>query len=353
MNKFIMYLAVSVSMLCISIVNAQEEDFREKIEALEQQKIRIQEEEREALKEKVEAINEELDNEEITFEEARKQKEEVAQEHALNMENRLAIIDNTIALLERGVAVETTTIPEDDYEDDLYVWYKDRRYDVDDIFSRRHRKYDRRTYTDFVVALGLNHTLIDGQSLEDSPYSIGNSRFFEMGWTWSTRVFNNSNFLRFRYGVSFQFNGLSPKDNMYFVKNDDQTDLEVFPENLNKAKLRMDNLVIPFHFEFGPSRKVEREDYFRYSTYRKFKLGIGGYAGLNIGTRQKLKYQQDGDRIKEKIKNNYNTNTFIYGLSAYIGVGDTSLYVKYDLNPVFNNAVTEQNNISLGLRFDL
>ncbi|MFT6749305.1 MAG: hypothetical protein ACJAQ1_001243, partial [Flavobacterium sp.] len=30
----------------------------------------------------------------------------------------------------------------------------------------------------------------------------------------------------------------------------------------------------------------------------------------------------------------------------------TSLYVKYDLNPLFKDNVAKQNNISLGLRFD-
>lgn len=43
-------------------------------------------------------------------------------------------------------------------------------------------RYDRRTYSDFVMALGLNNAIIEGQSLNDSPYKIGGSRFFEMGW---------------------------------------------------------------------------------------------------------------------------------------------------------------------------
>jgi len=29
------------------------------------------------------------------------------------------------------------------------------------------------------------------------------------------------------------------------------------------------------------------------------------------------------------------------------------LYLKYDLNPLFKDNVIDQNNISLGLRFDL
>ena len=40
-------------------------------------------------------------------------------------------------------------------------------------------------------------------------------------------------------------------------------------------------------------------------------------------------------------------------MSGYLGLGDCSLYVKYDLSPIFNNATVDQNNISLGVRLDL
>ena len=53
------------------------------------------------------------------------------------------------------------------------------------------------------------------------------------------------------------------------------------------------------------------------------------------------------------MKNDFNTEDFVYGLSGYVGWGGTSLYLKYDLNPVFAEPNIEMNNISLGLRFDL
>ena len=68
---------------------------------------------------------------------------------------------------------------------------------------------------------------------------------------------------------------------------------------------------------------------------------------------QKLKYRIDGDRIKDKQKGVFEVNNFVYGLSSYVGIGSSALYVKYDLSPVFNNQSKKQNNISLGLRIDL
>ena len=102
----------------------------------------------------------------------------------------------------------------------------------------------------------------------------------------------------------------------------------------------------------GPSRRIDRDNYFRYNDDRSFKVGLGGYAGFNLGTRQKLKYEDNGEDVKEKIKGNYNTNNFIYGLSGYIGWGDFSLYCKYDLNTIFKDNPVDERNISLGLRWD-
>lgn len=90
---------------------------------------------------------------------------------------------------------------------------------------------------------------------------------------------------------------------------------------------------------------------FWHKTARPF--GIGGYCGFNLGTRQKLKYEIDGDRVKDKLKRDYTANNLIYGLSAYAGFDTVLLYVKYDLNPVFKDDAIDQHNISLGLRFDL
>ncbi len=340
----------------VQILNAQEVTNTDKIEKLKAQKEVIISAEKEALKKEVEAINERLDNNEITREEAQKLKEEAAQIHALNIENGIAILDNRIALLERN---GTESLGTDTNKITIGLGAKDPD-DGDVIFGINFRsggeekiKYDRRTSSNLVIAFGLNNAIVDGQSLDDSDYRILGSRFFEIGWAWKTRVFKNSNFLRLRYGISYTSNGLKPTDNRYFVVNGDQTELEEFPLELSKSKFRMDNIVAPLHFEFGPSRVVQTEKSIRYYTDRKFRIGLGGYIGANISTRQKLKYRENGNRIKDKIKRDYNTSDLIYGLSTYIGFGDMSLYAKYDLSPIFRNAEIEQNNVSLGLRFDL
>jgi len=357
MRTITIYLLALATFFVVQNTIAQE-DYKEKVTDLQQQKEKITEQEKEALKFEVEEINKRLSNGQITTEEADSLKKGAAEKRALNIADRTAIINTRIALLERN---EGILMP--DVETDPARATQIRiGIDIDGkpaeeyIFSRKNKelKYDHRTHSDFVLAVGLNNAIIDGQSLEDTPYKVGGSRFFEMGWQWRTRVFQNSNFLRFNYGVSFQFNGLKPKDNQYFVTDaSGQTVLEDFALPLDKSKLRMDNLVFPLHFEFGPSKNKKTENTIRYSLQNQFRMGVGGYGGFNLGTQQKLKYERDGENVKDKLKRGYNTSDFVYGLSAYAGFDGVLLYVKYDLNPIFKDATVEQRNISLGLRFDL
>ena len=358
MQAITKYLALIMLSLSVQIANAQVTTVKEdNIKLLEEKKETIKSNERELLKAEVEIINQRLEREEITQNEAEDLKKKYAKKRALNIENRIAIINNQIEIIKRNENGYDSYAKENENQVLLRIGSNDETGD-DFIFignkkDDKPRKYDRRTSNDLVLAFGLNNALIEGEKLDDSPYKFGSSRFFELGWAWKTRVFKESNFLRFKYGFSFQINGLKPKDNQYFVQDGDVTYLEEFSENLNKSKLTNTNLVFPVHFEFGPSKKIDKDTYFRYSTRHQFKVGLGGFAGFNMGTRQKLKYKLDGERIKDKIKRSYNSSSLVYGLSGYLAFDDVALYVKYDLSPIFKDQAINQNNISLGLRFDM
>lgn len=337
-------------------LEAQEKSYEKKIAVLENIKGDVVLKEKDALKREIELINKQLKRNEITIEKAKELKEEAAKKHALNIENSISIIDNKISLLKRNegdnFALNDKMLFEDDGMFKIDV-NGERVLSFNSNDWTREIKYDRRTYIDPVITFGMNNSIIEGKSLEDSPYKLGGSRFVELGWAWRTRVFKNSNALRFSYGVSFQFNGLKLKNNEYFVVNNGETELQEFEFELRKSKFRMDNLVFPLHFEFGPSKLSQTEKRIRYSIRNQFRIGIGGYGGFNLGARQKLKYARDGKNVKDKLKGGYNTSSFVYGLSAYLGFDGVQLYAKYDLNPIFKDAIVDQRNVSLGLRFDL
>ena len=327
-----------------------QEDYLEEIAKLKAERELIRDQEKEALKDEVEAINRRLERGEIETEAAAGLKEEAARKRARNIQDREEIINTRIALLERNQGQVLEIDPESGTADSEV---EEEKVDKEIFISKRKKhKYDRRTYSNLLVAFGLNNAVIEDLSLNETPYNTGRSRFFEIGWVWRTRVFNNAGGVRFHYGFAFQFNGLRSDNSLYFVVNEDGlVDQEVFPVPLNKSKLRLDNLVFPIHLEFGPSRKSESEYKIRYSVRGQFKVGVGAYGGFNIGHRQKLKYVNNGVNVKDKLIGGLGTNTFVYGLSGYIGVGIISFYVKYDLQTIFKDAVVDQRKISAGLRF--
>ncbi|WP_372920245.1 hypothetical protein, partial [Salegentibacter sp.] len=284
MKTIIIYLVVSLSSILFQEISAQSKDPGTQVETLEKLKKEIVTEEKEELKKTVTSLNRLVEQGKITAESAELQKETAAEKHAKNIENRITILENKFAL-------ESRNSP-----NDKSVWLRLGEDGKVGGLDTNPNKYDRRTTNDIVIAVGFNNALEEGQSLNDSDFKLAGSRFFEIGWAWKTRVFEKSNWLRLKYGVSFQFNGLKPVDNQIFEQEGNETYLTEFNYNLKKSKFRMDNLVVPVHFEFGPSTKIETDRSIRYSTVGKLKIGLGGYAGLNIGERQKLKYEVDGEK---------------------------------------------------------
>jgi len=317
-TRHLVYLFILVA---VSQVNAQVND-GVKIETIKEN---IKAEERDALKVDIEAINKRLSKQEITYAEAEKLKKEAAEKRALNIENRVAIAVNRSQFLKRNKGLDSS----DDNENVFSIKIGASDKEIFGVKTKRTPpKQDIRTGNQLLFAMGFNNAIIDGVSLSDTPYKLGGSGFVELGWLWNTRVFKDSNFLRFKYGFSIQWNKYDIKNDQYFVQNTNQTTLQPFVGDLKRAKFRTTSLVIPVHFEFGPWNKKEYKD-------------------------GKLTYKKDGGRVNEKIRRGYNTNTFTYGVSAYIGIDDVSLYAKYDISPLFKNQLVDQNNISLGLRLDL
>jgi len=113
-------------------------------------------------------------------------------------------------------------------------------------------------------------------------------------------------------------------------------------------------LVAPLHLEFDFSKNKTKDGKPFFQSHQSFRLGLGCYAGLRLKSKQfQLFDDGNGHKVTLREKGDFNVNNFIYGISGYIGYNQTSLYVKYDLNPMFENNTVKQNNISLGVRFDL
>lgn len=358
MQKIIFYTVI----LLLSFVTkaiAQDKTFEERAKEIGNTIEIITREEKNALKSEIDAIDKEVLDGKITKQNAEALKLKIAEERAANIEAKVAVEEAKLnQLIQDKVdgkvkyATDTTSVR----IGKRFVI----RFENDTIKHKRKEYKERRTTSQFVFAMGLNNLVTKGEDLENSDYRFWGSHFYEWGLTYNTRIFKNNNLLHFKYGLSVMYNNLRPTENRFFEKSGDQT---VLMENITdpamnsiamkESRLRNVYLVAPLHLEFDLSGSTTKNDKTYFRTHQSLRLGIGGYGGLRVKTKQILKYEVDNKEVKQKIKDDYNASNFIYGLSAYIGYKETSLYLKYDINPLFKNNAVDQNNISLGIRFDI
>ena len=325
--------------------------------------------EKSALKKKVFLIDKDEQDGVITKVEALDMKQRAADETALRIEKKVEeeqsklnqlIQDKVDGLVEYDPLIENKSgghsiILGSSSRDSIggTTEYNIGSFKIYDGEKDKMERRSKRTTSQFVFAGGLNNLITKGENLENSDYRVWGSHFYELGMTYNSRILKNNNLLHAKYGLSVMYNNLRPTDNRYFAKNGNQTELQTGTINYKESRFRNVYLVAPVHLEFDFTPKKtnkEGETYFR--THDSFRLGIGGYGGFRVKSKQILKYEIDGNNHKDKQKGDFNVSDFIYGLSAYVGYGQTSLYVKYDINPMFKNNAIDQNNVSLGIRFD-
>lgn len=305
----------------------------------------VTKDEKAALKSEVEKVNDDLQAGRLTQEEADQRKMDLAQSHARAIEEKVAALEAELRdLVQMKVDGK---IKEEDTSHRFRVTFK--WHDRDTWPDRRR---ESRTTTQFVFATGVNNVVTNG-SVANSDFRYWGSHFYEWGFTWNTRILKTDNLLHAKYGFSLQYNNLRPTDNRMFVDNGETTDLETNPVHMRDSRFRNVNLVFPLHLEFDFTRKSEHDGKPVFRTHDSFRLGVGGYAGVNLKSKQILRYDEDGYKERNITKGSFNVNDFIYGISAYVGYQSTSLYVKYDLNPLFKDNPVAQRNVSLGVRFDL
>lgn len=326
-----------------------------RLEALNQEKQTILDTEKFELKKQIGEIDEKLERGEIPAEKAAALKQEAAKKAAQNIDNKTAIVNNQIELTQRDVfynyqpaAGGYVSLGFGNATDDKGSFLLGVEYKA----PGKKPQYDKRTYSDVVVKFGFANTLGDGQTIGDS-YKFWGSGYGEIGVAFKTRLFKDNNWFRLSYGLSYQHAMYGAGKHNYFVNDNGTTVLQYFPYELKNSFLRVENLIVPLFIEFGPSVKKEYPDYFRYDTSTSYKIGLGGYIGVNTGAMQRLQYKVDGRRIVEKNRSDYNINKFIYGLESYIGIGSTSIFARYDLNTVFEKSAYREHGISFGIRLDM
>ncbi len=347
MKNFTIYLVILIFLFVSKVLG--QETFESRAKQIANKIEKITKEEKETLKEEVEAVNVQLSEGKISKEQADKRKKELAEARAIIIEEKVALAQNELNDLVQQKVDGKIKEQDSTKRSKLVIQWHNEKWNKKNSKDSIHG--EKRTTSQFVFAMGLNNMMADGK-LQDSNYGFITSHFYEWGFTYNSRLMKNDNLLHAKYGLSLMYNNIRPTDNRSFVVNGEQTDLVTNAINLKESRFRNVYLVLPVHLEFDFTKPHESNGKTYFKTHKSFRFGIGGYAGINVKSKQILKFEEDDLKYKSTIKGDYNVNNFIYGLSSYIGYKELSLYLKYDLNPLFQDNLIKENNISLGLRFD-
>ena len=343
MQKIILYISIALVAL-VNTVSAQEKTFEQKAKEIAINIKTIANEEKKALKAEIEAIDKEVESGKMSKQDADLAKTKIAEERAKNIETRTAeyelalreLITNQVQTIDTDTTIAVNNVN---------INIKSKKNDPN--------KSENRTTSQLVFATGFNNLVTDG-AIANSEFGYARSTFYEWGLTWNTRLSKNSNLLHFKYGVGFMYNMLHATENRVFAEIGDKTVLvdAGVDTKANKTYFKNVYFVVPMHLEFDFSKTSTVDDKKVFKSHKGARFGIGGFVGVNTNSKQFMRYNQDGHKISVRDKGDFNVNDFTYGLSTYIGYKQTSLYLKYDLNPMFKNNAIDQNNISLGIRFD-
>lgn len=364
----------------------------ETIAILKKQLDEIKEEEKQQLRGQIDNINSLLDNGVMDINEANRLKMQAAEKTARKIEGRQAYLREAIRHLNGTTGNTNREVRDNEIFSDIDSYFN-KKNGIPPVKPRVYqprppvRQYQNSppakqyqnqappgkkklwietpTSVDLVLAGGLSNTVreeigeiseVSQENIEDERYyDLENSRFFEFGFALKTPLARR-NGIRIKYGLSFQTNILAPNNNRYFAERNDLTQLRVAEEEIRRSRFIVNNMVVPIHFEIGPTKLRQRTDSGYYSTKGQLKIGFGGYMGFNIHAKQTLRtYERYRDLVylRRQYIDGYDVNRYIYGLSAYVGVGGFSIYGKYDLNTIFNNGLEDERFVSVGLRFDL
>ncbi len=359
MRNFTIYLALSLCFFASKLVaqdsnqkSPQEsQTFETKVKAIEQKIEKITTEEKATLKIEVEEVNVQLEKGTITKEQADEKKKQLAQARAIIIENKINAAQEELKdLVQAKVDGKLNEVDSNQKKYSFSIPGGFKENNKNDTIQ----KSEKRTTSVGVFATGANNLVTNG-AVANSDFKYNSSSFMEWGISWNTRVFKNNNVFHFKYGLTGVYNRLTASENRYFVSNNGQTALSTYPTSLRARDTYFKNVfvTVPVFLEFDFSKKQADKNGNRiFKIERGFRFGIGGFVGYNTNSKQFLSYEENGYRINERQKGNWNVPDWNYGLSTYIGYKHTSLYLKYDLNPMFKDNVVKQNNISLGVRFD-
>jgi hypothetical protein len=218
----------------------------------------------------------------------------------------------------------------------------------------RDRNHWGNTWQSFNFDLGMNNYIDNGNSAANSSANYvvrpWGSWYVAVNSVQRTRL-AKAFFLEWGLGMSW-YNFKFENENTWINKTADQVIFQPDPRDFDfiKSKLTVSYVnvsLIPV-IDFSDDNTKPR----LWDGGNSFRIGLGPYAGYRIGSHSKQEYKEDGDRDRDKNRDNFYLNNLRYGARLQIGFRSTDLFFNYDMNKLFTEGKgPDLNAFSFGVVF--
>lgn len=203
--------------------------------------------------------------------------------------------------------------------------------------------------------LGLNNVLEGGKSPQENNSAYAVKPFGS--WNFSINSVNDTHIvgaLHLQWGGSlswynFKFEDAATRinkldDGVEFV-TDTRPDINPIKSKMTSTYLNV--TMVPM-LDFSSNKHRHRWSW--HHKQEGFRIGVGGYAGYNIDSYAKSVYTIEGDKKRDKNKNNLFMNTWRYGARFQAGYRDVDIFINYDVSELFaENKGPKLNAFSFGI----
>ncbi len=199
--------------------------------------------------------------------------------------------------------------------------------------------------------LGWNNYLCDGSmdTPADAPWmELRGGRSMNLDLYWDP--FNIPSITRWfaiEAGFDLEFNHYGFKKSFNLINNDGTliADYDNVPDKgFKRMNLRTIYAGIPLMMEFQLRNNNNKPVY----------LSAGIKGQVRIGSRTKQIWKEGGDRQKNKVKDDFNTNLFRYSLIGGIGYDDIQFFGEYCPVSIFRDGKGPQlQTFSIGVKFNM
>jgi hypothetical protein len=206
--------------------------------------------------------------------------------------------------------------------------------DFDNDEKPRHRKKSEAHWAglDFGVTMLMNENF-EHNSFNNNPYwnndaarsQVWNLNLMEHKFNFGTP------YVGITTGLGFSFTSVALRNN-YLIQSTADTVFAV-ADTINtfaKNKMKSTYLTVPLMLEFNTNADSDRS----------FYLAAGVVGGVRLTSRLKRKGEVGGADFKERIKADYNLNSFKLDAAARLGYGSWGVFANYSLLPLFDEGAT-------------